>query len=130
MVWLCYFQLRMLTCHLQMDSKTGNLVVQFPSRQARGPPRSVEFSARDELELAYAITVHKAQGSEYDVVIIPVTHLHENMLTRPLVYTALTRAKRLLVCVGERPVLFKAIRRAEGACLLFRSTAGLNWPGN
>eukprot|EP00045_Choanoeca_perplexa_P014726 m.175234 g.175234 ORF g.175234 m.175234 type:complete len:386 (+) comp16774_c0_seq2:1376-2533(+) len=91
---------------------TGNLVVQFPSRQTRGPPRAVEFTDTSELELAYAITVHKAQGSEYEVVIIPVTHLHEHMLTRPLVYTAMTRAKRLLVCVGERPALFKAIRRA------------------
>eukprot|EP00730_Choanoeca_flexa_P004933 TRINITY_DN11845_c0_g1_i5.p1 TRINITY_DN11845_c0_g1~~TRINITY_DN11845_c0_g1_i5.p1 ORF type:complete len:791 (+),score=161.94 TRINITY_DN11845_c0_g1_i5:76-2448(+) len=97
---------------LGIHDETGHVAIEFPSRSPRGPPRVVVFKTTHDLDLAYAITVHKAQGSEYEVVVIPVTHLHKDMLTRPLVYTAMTRARRLLICVGERSALYHAIRRA------------------
>jgi len=63
-----------------------------------------------ELALAYAITVHKSQGSEFDAVIVPLVAQHHRMLFRGLVYTALTRARRLAIFVGERRALARAIR--------------------
>ncbi len=66
-----------------------------------------------ELELAYAITIHKSQGSEFKAVIIPVLTQHFKMLYRNLIYTALTRAKKLAVFVGTRKALSMAIREQE-----------------
>jgi exodeoxyribonuclease V alpha subunit len=64
-----------------------------------------DFSDLDELTLAYAMTVHKSQGSEYPCVIVPIHTTHFPMLQRNLLYTAITRAKRLLVLVGTRKAL-------------------------
>ena len=66
-----------------------------------------------ELELAYAITVHKAQGSEFDVVILPVLGQHFRMLFRNLLYTGLTRGRRLAVLVGSRQALAMAVRNQD-----------------
>lgn len=62
-----------------------------------------------DLALAYAITIHKSQGSEFDAVIIPVFEQHYNMLYRNLIYTGLTRAKKLAIFVGTRKALAMAI---------------------
>ena len=59
----------------------------------------------DALDLAYATTVHKSQGSEYDTVILSLQTAHYIMLRRPLLYTAITRAKRHVIIVGERKAL-------------------------
>ena len=59
-----------------------------------------QFSELDQLELAYAITIHKSQGSEFDVVIIVVPQTAPMLLTRNLLYTAITRAKKLLIILG------------------------------
>ena len=59
-----------------------------------------DFTQLEELELAYAITIHKSQGSEYPVVIIPVHNGPPMLMTRNLLYTAVTRAKQLVVLVG------------------------------
>jgi exodeoxyribonuclease V alpha subunit len=67
----------------------------------------------DELALAYAVTVHKSQGSEYPAVIIPVHTQHFVMLQRSLLYTAVTRGKRLVILVGSRKALRLAISNAE-----------------
>lgn len=67
----------------------------------------------DELVLSYAITVHKSQGSEYPVVVMPVTTQHYVMLQRNLLYTAITRAKDLVVVVGEKKALAIAIKNNE-----------------
>ncbi|MGZ3775744.1 MAG: SF1B family DNA helicase RecD2, partial [Bdellovibrio sp.] len=69
-----------------------------------GEDRSVIFEKEDlsELSLAYAITIHKSQGSEFQAVIIPVMGQHFNMLFRNLIYTGLTRAKKLAIFVGSR----------------------------
>lgn len=66
-----------------------------------------------ELELAYAITIHKSQGSEFATVIIPVLTQHFKMLYRNLIYTGLTRAKKLAVFVGTRKALAMAIRQQD-----------------
>ena len=64
----------------------------------------------DELLHAYATTIHKAQGSEYQAVVMPVLMSHFGMLQRNLIYTGITRAKKLLVMAGERKALAYAVR--------------------
>lgn len=67
----------------------------------------------DRLDLAYAATIHKSQGSEYHTVIVNLQCAHAVMLTRPLLYTAITRAKMRVILVGERKALCMAIRRTD-----------------
>lgn len=64
-----------------------------------------DFLLLDELELAYAATVHKSQGSEFDAVIMPMCETHRLLMTRNLLYTAITRAKKLVVLVGREDVI-------------------------
>jgi exodeoxyribonuclease V alpha subunit len=71
---------------------------------------SYEFHELDELVLAYAITVHKSQGSEYPVVIIPLVSQHRMLLQRNLLYTAITRAKKFCVLVGHPYALQMAVQ--------------------
>ncbi|MBA3029350.1 MAG: AAA family ATPase [Desulfobacteraceae bacterium] len=66
-----------------------------------------------ELDLAYAITIHKSQGSEFEAVILPVLTQHFKMLFRNLIYTGLTRAKKLVVLVGTRKALAMAVRNQD-----------------
>ena len=80
-----------------------------------------------ELDLAYAITIHKSQGSEFPIVIIPVLTQHFKMLYRNLIYTALTRAKKLAVFVGTRKAMSMAIRQQDTAA---RQTALESLLGN
>ncbi|MCC9138870.1 AAA family ATPase [Pontibacter silvestris] len=68
-----------------------------------------------ELDLAYAITIHKSQGSEFEAVIIPIVTQHFGMLFRNLVYTGITRAKRLIVFVGTRKALALAVNKQNTA---------------
>ena len=78
------------------------------------------FGARD-VALSYALTVHKAQGSEYPVVVMPILPQHSSMLYRNLLYTGLSRAKKLLVLVGSEAALRKAVEndtRARRVTLL------------
>ena len=76
-----------------------------------------------ELELAYAITIHKSQGSEFEVVILPLVNQHFNMLFRNLIYTGLTRARKLAVFVGSRAALKTSVQKQNTA---LRQTA-LQW---
>ena len=85
----------------------GMITVCFDGRYADYPLESL-----GELELAYATTIHKAQGSEYDTVIVPILPAHRILLSRNLLYTAITRAKRRVVLVGMK----KAICMAVGKC--------------
>jgi exodeoxyribonuclease V alpha subunit len=64
----------------------------------------------DEIVLAYAITVHKSQGSEYDAVIIPIYTQHFTLLARNLIYTAVTRAKKLCIIIGQTKAIAIAIK--------------------
>ena len=63
------------------------------------------FGELDELVLCYATTIHKSQGSEYPVVVIPISTQHYMMLKRNLIYTGITRGKRLVVLVGQKKAL-------------------------
>lgn len=67
----------------------------------------------DELQLAYALTVHKSQGSEFPCVIIPVSMQHFVLLERSVIYTAVTRARKLVILVGDPKALTLAVRRQE-----------------
>lgn len=93
---------------LQIDLETYETVVAFGKNE-------VIYQREDlvELSLAYAITIHKSQGSEFGAVIIPVTTQHFKMLFRNLIYTGLTRAKTVCVFVGSRKALALAIQRID-----------------
>ncbi|MDC0252138.1 ATP-dependent RecD-like DNA helicase, partial [bacterium] len=69
----------------------------------------------DELQLAYAITIHKSQGSEFPAVVIPLASQHYVMLQRNLIYTAITRGKRLVILVGDKASLDRAVRNSESS---------------
>ena len=88
---------------IDMEEKT--LTVSFDGR-------SVDYDATelDELVLAYATTIHKAQGAEFPIVVMPVMMNHFVMLQRNLIYTGVTRAKRILVLVGTRKALAYAVQ--------------------
>lgn len=83
--------------------------------QSSSENRIVEYNKQDiiDLELAYAITIHKSQGSEFDIVIIPLVLQHFSMLYRNLIYTALTRAKKMAIFVGTRKALGIAVRNID-----------------
>jgi len=72
-----------------------------------------DFGRLDELELAYAITVHKSQGSEFDVVVMPMFEVHPLLMMRNLLYTAVTRARTLVVLVGQEEILQKFIQNTN-----------------
>ena len=96
----------------------GRIVAVDPEEQTvtvdfEGRPVAYEFSELDELSLAYAITVHKSQGSEFPAVVIPLTTQHYMLLERNLVYTGVTRGKRLVVLVAEPRALAIAVRRFD-----------------
>ncbi len=78
-----------------------------------GRPVQYRFSDLDRLMLAYAVTVHKSQGSEYPAVVIPITTHHYVMLRRNLLYTAITRGRQLVVIVGQKWALQKAVEEAS-----------------
>jgi len=67
----------------------------------------------DEVTLAYAVTVHKSQGSEYNFVVAPFTMQHYMMLQRNLLYTCVTRAKKVLVLIGSKKALGCCIRNSR-----------------
>lgn len=87
-----------------IDPEAQNVTVAFPEQHVH-----YDFADVDELALAYALSVHKSQGSEYPVVILPVTTQHYMMLQRNLLYTAMTRARRLLILVGSKRAVTMAV---------------------
>jgi len=82
------------------DPHECELTVDFDGRHV-----PYDSSDMDELTLAYAVSVHKSQGSEYPVVVVPVVTQHFVMLKRNLIYTALTRARKLAVIIGGKKAL-------------------------
>lgn len=90
-----------------IDSEEEALVVDFDGRPVIYP-----FGELDTLVPAFATTIHKAQGSEYPAVMIPVVTQHRTMLARNLLYTGVTRGRRLVVLLGQRRAIGMAIREA------------------
>jgi exodeoxyribonuclease V alpha subunit len=88
----------------KIDLEAQEMTVNFEGR-----PVVYDFAELDELTLAYAITIHKAQGSEFPAVVIPLTTAHHIMLRRNLLYTGLTRGRRLVVLIGSARALKAAV---------------------
>ena len=91
-----------------IDTEEEILLVNFDGRLVE-----YDFTDLDELQLAYACTVHKSQGSEYPAVVMPLHTQHYTMLQRNLLYTAITRGRRLVVLVGSRKALWRAVTHCE-----------------
>jgi exodeoxyribonuclease V alpha subunit len=89
----------------EVDEAERTLLVTFDDRAVE-----YDVSELDELVLAYAVTIHKSQGSEFPIVVIPVTMKHFVMLQRNLIYTGITRAKKICVIVGTTKAIGYAIR--------------------
>jgi exodeoxyribonuclease V alpha subunit len=90
-----------------IDPEISEMVIEFDGRAV-----TYGFGELDEVALAYATTIHKSQGSEYPAVVIPLTTQHYPMLQRNLLYTAVTRGKRLIVIVGQKKALAIAVKGA------------------
>jgi exodeoxyribonuclease V alpha subunit len=88
-----------------LDKEEKQLLIRFGKRDL-----VYEFSELDELELAYAITIHKSQGSEFPVVVIPLAMQQYLLLQRNLLYTGVTRGKRMVVLIGQKKALGTAVR--------------------
>ncbi len=93
---------------VSVDAEAGSLVVDFDGQRVRYEGRETS-----SLQLAYALSIHKSQGSEFDAVIVCLLPEHHVMLRRNLLYTAITRAKKLCVIVGDTRAIAKAIDRAS-----------------
>jgi exodeoxyribonuclease V alpha subunit len=91
-----------------VDVEGGVLRVVFDDRHV-----SYERAELDQLVHAYAVSVHKSQGSEYPAVVLPLVTQHFMMLQRSLLYTAVTRGKRLVVLVGTKRAVQLAVRNAD-----------------
>jgi exodeoxyribonuclease V alpha subunit len=92
----------------KIDPVEQELSIRFDDRLV-----TYDYGELDEVSLAYAVTIHKAQGSEFPAVVIPVAMQHYMLLQRNLIYTGITRAKRLLVVVGQKKALGLAIRNDQ-----------------
>jgi exodeoxyribonuclease V alpha subunit len=92
----------------KIDPVEQELSIRFDERLV-----TYDYGELDEVSLAYAVTIHKAQGSEFSAVVIPVAMQHYMLLQRNLIYTGITRAKRLLVVVGQKKALGLAVRNDQ-----------------
>ena len=88
-----------------VEMEERELMVNFEGRDVK-----YDISELDELVLAYACTIHKSQGSEYPIVVMPFMMNHYIMLQRNLLYTGVTRAKKIMILVGEKKAISLAIR--------------------
>jgi exodeoxyribonuclease V alpha subunit len=111
-----------------LDDGERELRIEFDGRQL-----VYRYDELDEVTLSYAVTIHKSQGSEYPCVVVPVHSQHYVMLQRNLLYTAITRGRRLVVLVGSTQALATAVRRIESrkriTTLRQRLVAGDSRPG-
>ena len=92
-----------------VDPDAGELSASFDGQSV-----SYGFGELDTLVPAYAATIHKSQGSEYPAVVVPILTQHYPMLQRNLLYTGITRGKRLVVLVGQKKAVAIAVRNATG----------------
>jgi exodeoxyribonuclease V alpha subunit len=92
----------------KIDPVEQELSIRFDDRLVK-----YDFGELDEISLAYAVTIHKSQGSEFPAVVMPVAMQHYMLLQRNLIYTGITRAKQLLVVVGQKKALGLAVRNDQ-----------------
>ena len=92
-----------------VEFEEGELTTSFDGRSV-----TFSFGELDTLVPAYAATIHKSQGSEYPAVVIPLMTQHYTMLQRNLLYTGITRGKRLVVLVGQKKAIAIAVRNVSG----------------
>jgi exodeoxyribonuclease V alpha subunit len=92
----------------KIDPVEQELSIRFDDRLV-----TYDFGELDEVSLAYAVTIHKSQGSEFPAVVMPVAMQHYMLLQRNLIYTGITRAKQLLVVVGQKKALGIAVRNDQ-----------------
>lgn len=99
---------------VEIDNQDILVTVEYNlSGQKGGKLVIYEKDTLNEIDLAYAITIHKSQGSEFEVVILPITTQHFNMLYRNLLYTGITRGKKLVIFVGSRRALSLAVKNLD-----------------
>ena len=94
----------------KIDPVEREVHVRYDAREV-----SYEFGELDEISLAYAITIHKSQGSEFPAIVIPIATQQFLMLQRNLIYTGITRGKKLVVLIGQKKALGMAIRNNQSA---------------
>ena len=90
---------------LRIDSKNKEMIIDFDNNLV-----TYKKSNFDNIRLAYTISVHKAQGSEFSIVIVPILNNYAGMLYKKLIYTAVTRARQKLILLGEKEALLKAVK--------------------
>jgi exodeoxyribonuclease V alpha subunit len=95
---------------VRLDEAEREAIIAFDGREV-----AYDFSELDEVALAYAITIHKSQGSEFPAVVMPLAMQHFLLLQRNLIYTGLTRGKQFVVLVGQKKALATAIRNDRAA---------------
>lgn len=103
-----------------VDPDAGTVLIEVDGREV-----GYEFGELDEIALAYATSVHKSQGSEYPAVVIPLATQHYTLLERNLLYTAVTRGKRLVVIIGQTRALAMAVKNLRSSQRLTRLAARL-----
>jgi len=108
----------------RIDEGQGLLWIDFDGREVE-----YGFGELDEVALAYATTIHKAQGSEYPAVVIPLATQHYNLLERNLLYTGVTRGRRLVVLIAQTKALAMAVNRAGSGKRLTRLAQRLQEAG-
>jgi exodeoxyribonuclease V alpha subunit len=93
-----------------INSELQEMTIEFDGKQVE-----YQFGELDEIALAYAVSIHKSQGSEYPAVVIPIMMQHYMMLRRNLLYTGITRGKKMVVLVGQKKAVGMAVKgRIEG----------------
>jgi exodeoxyribonuclease V alpha subunit len=93
-----------------IDESDRELIVDYDGRRV-----TYDFGELDELALAYACSIHKSQGSEYPAVVMPLHTQHYMMLQRNLLYTGITRGKKLVVLIGSRRAIARAVQQQDHA---------------
>jgi len=104
----------------RIDVEAGQVEIDFDGRIV-----SYDIGELDEVALAYATTVHKSQGSEYPVVVLPLATQHYPMLARNLLYTGVTRGKQLVVVIGRPRAVAIAVRNVRSVQRLTNLAARL-----
>jgi len=90
--------------------KEGLLQIDYDGRLVE-----YEFGELDEVQLAYATSIHKSQGSEYPAMVIPLAMQHYTLLERNLIYTAVTRGKKLVTIIGQPKALAMAVKNKKSS---------------